>query len=187
MNAVIENILARKSTRAFKSQQINDNELNQILEAGRNAPSSMNRQPWHFTVIQNKELLDEIVSENKEIVLASEELKNINKWVNVPNYNNFYHAPTVILISGQEDNIWNACDCALAMENMSLAAHALNIGSCIIVSTRFLFKSAKATDYVKRLEIPQGFVPLYSLAIGYMVDENGKPAPKKEDFVNYIR
>ena len=53
MNGTIKNILERRSIRAYKPEQISTLELNTILEAGKFAPSAMNGQPWHFTVIQN--------------------------------------------------------------------------------------------------------------------------------------
>lgn len=187
MNEVLSNIAQRRSVRAFKPEQVSENDLALIIEAGKQAPSSRNLQPWHFTVIQDKELLDRLVAANKEVVLASPDLIKINPWINAPNYNNFYNAPAVILISGQAENPWHACDCALAMQNMSLAAHSVSVGSCIVVSTRFVFKSDKAAGFINELGIPEGYIPLYALAIGYNVGENSKPAPRKEGCVNFIR
>lgn len=187
MNKTLQDLSNRRSTRAFKSEQITEEELCVILEAGRSAPSSMNRQPWHFTVIQNKDILDWMVKTNKEIVLSSAELTKANPWINAADYNNFYHAPTVILISGDSANIWHVCDCALAMENMTLAAHAVSIGSCIVASTRFLFQTSSAQEYFNKFNIPEGYIPLYALALGYIDGENPKPTPRKEDCVNFIR
>ncbi|WP_347460467.1 nitroreductase family protein [Clostridium sp. DMHC 10] len=60
MNEIIKAILSRRSIRKFKSEQISDDELNSILEAGKFAPSAMNQQSWHFTVIQNKEIIAKV-------------------------------------------------------------------------------------------------------------------------------
>lgn len=187
MNDVLVNIAERRSVRAFKPQQITDSDLSLILQAGTQAPSSRNLQPWHFTVIQDKDLLDRIVADNKQTVLADPNLVKINPWINAPGYHNFYNAPTVILISGHTENPWHVCDCALAMENMSLAAHSVSAGTCIVVSTRFVFKSEKAQALNAELGIPQGYAPLYALALGYPADENVNPVPRKQDCVNYIR
>ena len=59
-NEVIKAIMDRRSIRAFKPEQISDAEINTILQAGIFAPSAMNQQNWHFTVVQNQELLNEI-------------------------------------------------------------------------------------------------------------------------------
>lgn len=187
MNKTIEDILSRRSVRNFKKEQIEETQLSLILEAGKAAPSSMNRQPWYFSVIQDASLLNWLAQKNREIVSASQELSQINKWINVPNYNNFYHAPTVILISGDTENIWHICDCALAMENMALAAHSIGVDSCIVVSSRFVFQSEEAPAIKEKLAIPQGYAPLYALCLGYNAAENPAPTPRKEDFVHYIR
>jgi len=187
MNQTLNDIKDRRSIRTFKPEQVSEEDLNIILEAGKAAPSSMNRQPWHFTVIQDKDLLDQIVEENKQIVLDSPALMQINGWINAPNYHNFYHALTVILISGDKENIWHVCDCALAMENMSLAAWAIDVGSCIVVSTRFLFAGDKGGEYMKKLGIPAGYTPLYTLALGYNAAGLPDGPPRKADCVNYVR
>lgn len=187
MNQTLQDIAGRRSIRAFKPEQISDEELGIILDAGKSAPSSMNRQPWHFTVIQDKQLMDRMVEENKNIVLASPELKQKNGWINAPGYNNFYNAPTVILISGEKENIWHVCDCALAMENMSLAAWSVSVGSCIVASTRFLFAGDKAGEYIDILGIPEGYAPLYALALGYIAGGKPDATPRNTDCVNYIR
>lgn len=187
MNETLNAIFQRRSIRSFRQTQIKDEELALIIDAGKAAPSSLNRQPWHFTVIQNKELLDRLVRDNKEVVLSSETLIQMAPWVKAPNYNNFYSAPTVILISGQKDNIWHVCDCALAMENMSLAAHSLGIGSVIVASTRFIFGSEKADCYMKELGIPAGFAPNFFLALGYSAGEKPGAAPRRNDVVTYIK
>lgn len=53
--------------------------------------------------------------------------------------------------------------------------------------SRFIFKSEKAGYYLSELEIPDGYVPLYALALGYAQGENPEPTPRKEDCINYIR
>ena len=54
MNEVVSTILKRRSTRAFTPDQISGEELNTLLESAKFAPSGMNRQPWHFTVVQKR-------------------------------------------------------------------------------------------------------------------------------------
>ena len=58
MNEVIRTILSRRSTRIFKEDPLKDEEIGQILEAAKYAPSGTNQQPWNFTVVSNKELID---------------------------------------------------------------------------------------------------------------------------------
>lgn len=184
MNDILHNIAGRRSIRSFKNIQIKDEELSSILDAGIAAPSSMNRQPWHFTVVQDKAFLDWAVQKNREIVLASPELMKAAPWINAPGYNNFYSAPSVVIISGDERNIWHVCDCALAMENMALAAWSLRIGSCIVASVRFVFKEPEFTG---KLSLPEGFVPLYALALGYIEGAAPQASERNRDCVNYVK
>ncbi|MDF2592581.1 MAG: nitroreductase family protein, partial [Clostridia bacterium] len=58
MNETLKNIKNRRSVRAYQAEQIKEEELQMILEAGIYAPNARNQQSWHFTVIQSKELLD---------------------------------------------------------------------------------------------------------------------------------
>ncbi|MEG3071902.1 MAG: nitroreductase family protein [Candidatus Syntrophopropionicum ammoniitolerans] len=91
-------------------------------------PNAMNQQKWHFTVIQNKAVLDRMVEIIKENILN---LGNdfMKEKAGLPSYHTFYNAPTVILISALEEAPWVQVDCGLAAENITLAAEAQNIGS----------------------------------------------------------
>jgi nitroreductase len=77
--------------------------LQQILNAALYAPNAMNQQKWHFTVIQNKHLLDRMVDIIKQNELNSGD-EFLEKRAISPKYHTFYHAPTVILISAEENN-----------------------------------------------------------------------------------
>ena len=63
MNEVIQNILTRRSVRVFKEEQISDSNLNIILEGAKFAPSGLSSQSWHFTAVQNKEKIENLVSQ----------------------------------------------------------------------------------------------------------------------------
>ncbi len=78
MNQVLETIKNRRSVRKFKKEQLKDSEIEAILEAAIYAPTALNEQPWHFTVIQNKELLDEINTVSKKTLAENpESMKNM--------------------------------------------------------------------------------------------------------------
>lgn len=62
MNQIMENLLTRRSVRAFLDKEIPSEELNQILEAARYAPSGMGRQTWQFTAIVNKEKIQQLAA-----------------------------------------------------------------------------------------------------------------------------
>jgi len=183
-NPVLDCIFGRRSIRSYKNALVTDGEVRKIIEAAAAAPSSMNRQPWHFSVIQDRVFLDWIVKRNREIVTASPDLAKINGWINVPNYDNFYGAPTAVLVAGDSANPWHDCDCALAAENMSLAAWSLGVGSCIIASARFIFDEA---GFLDRMKLPEGYKPLYFLTLGY-INGDVPPAPERKALDNsFIR
>ncbi len=71
MNETIKTILSKRSIRAYKQEQIKDENLQLILNAGLFAPSAMNQQSWHFTAVQNKETLQKINQVAKGIILKS--------------------------------------------------------------------------------------------------------------------
>lgn len=185
MNEVIRTIKNRRSVRLYREEQIAEEELQIIIEAGLWAPSGHNTQPWHITAIQNKELLAHMSN-----IATKEMAKSPIEWVarmGRSGRNLFYNAPTVLIVSGkQEDEIMmnSAVDCAAAIQNMLLAAESLNIGSCWIGLICFFFADE---EEVKKLLLPEGVKPLYAVCLGYKGRANGKGPERKSENINYIR
>lgn len=186
MNEVIQNILNRRSVRVYAEEQIKQEDLDLILQAGLYAPSACNTQPWHFTVVQNKEVLDNINQETKKELLKcdNEYFKQMGE---NEKYHIFYNAPTVIIVSSENGELMPNTNSSAATENMMLAAESLNIGSCWIGLCAYLFKSERGQEYLKTLEIPEGFEPSYAITLGYKKIANPKPQPRRENTVNYIK
>jgi nitroreductase len=175
INETLTTIRARRSIRSYIPQQIKDEELNTIIEAGLYAPSAMNQQSWHFTVVQNKDIIAQMAQDIKEQLGRDEK------------FNPFYNAPTLIIISGDEKAIAPHADCAAAAQNIMIAAQSLNIGSCWVNMIKRLFMGRNENQWRQDLVIPEGFIPLYSVILGYRADDNAKTPPRKENAVNYIR
>ena len=186
MHDVLQIIKSRRSTRAFLPEQIKETELQAILEAGIYAPSATNQQPWHFTVIQKKDLIDRLSNGFKELAKSSDNdyLKNVG---NNANFHVFYSAPTVILLSGDENKQSAAVDCAAAVQNMLIEAESLDIGSCWVGFIAYLLNSVGSEAYLKELGIPEGFKQIHSVALGYKRFESAKAPQRKQDVINYIR
>lgn len=182
----LANLLERRSVRTFKDDQIKDEELEQILEAGKYAPSAANQQSWHFTVIQNKEVLQKINDVVKS-VFAKSGNKNYEERTKSKDFSAFYHAPTYIIVSADEKAIAPIADSALALGNLFLAAEALDIGSVWIHAVNFLYTTEEGKALFKELGIPDGYVPYGSGAFGYNAGEKPKPAPRREGTVNIIK
>ena len=184
MNEVLSAIKSRRSVRNYSPDQIRQEHLDQIIEAGIYAPSAMNEQSWHFTVIQNRELLNRIDETVKEQMARSDVEWMRNNAAN-PEFSVTYHAPTLIAVSGNEAAVSWQADCAFAMENMMLAAESLGIGSvCLGLVKFFLLQEGEA----ERLGIPAGYKPFYGMAFGYKTNDKAIEAPKRNmDVVNYIK
>lgn len=179
-------IKQRRSTRSFKEEQIKEEELQAVLEAGLYAPSAGNQQAWHFTVIQNRELLDRLNLAAKE---AAKQLDNehIRKMVNNEKFNIFYGAPTLILISGDEQAMLIEADCAAANQNLLIAAEAMGLGSCWINFVIFAFNSPNGPEFRRELGIPDGYKPYCSAALGYKKVAAVNAPDRKPNLVTYIR
>ncbi|MDP2808448.1 MAG: nitroreductase family protein [bacterium] len=186
MNQVLETIKSRRSVRLFKPEPLKESELAAIIEAGCYAPSAMNGQPWHFTVVQNKDLLGRMVEQVRELI-KNIDSPRIQERLKDPNWQAFYRAPAMVVVSGNKEAKFHQTDCAAATQNMLLAAASLGIGSCWIGIIAQLFESPKGAPFTKELMIPEGYQPLYAVALGYPDGEPPQAAPRKEDAVHYIR
>ena len=158
---VFEAIKGRRSIRKYKDEPVSTELIEKILEAGRWAPSGSNIQPWEFIVINDTKILD-----------------MIRKFS--PGY--FGGAPLAILVCSDRERARKLggslgqsylaiVDCAMAVQNMLLAAYALGLGSCPI-------KSFSEIAVKEILEIPNNIEPELLIAIGYPA-EKPSPPPKR--------
>lgn len=181
MSDIFEVIKNRRSVRAYKDEQIEDEQIEQILEAAIMAPTARGEAPWHFTVVQNKEILADINDSVLNILSNSgdEFLEAIaESGVNV-----MHNAPTVVFVSAKSDATNMQADCSAAIENMLLAAEGLDIGSCWLGLVAIYFS---VEENLKKLHIPEGYTPLYAVALGYKLEPN-EPNPRKDVFVNWVK
>ncbi len=168
-SAVLENIATRTSIRQFTDTPLTESEIETLLKAGMAAPTAINYQPWHFIVVTDPEVRSSLVSGRVNTMYAQ--------------------APCLIVVCGEvnwirrgrdgeepvemENGNW-AVDCALAGENILLAAHALGLGgvwtACYPYPDRY--------ELVKeKLGIPDKVMPLTVLALGHPA-ENPEPKDK---------
>ncbi len=188
MNEILNTIISRRSIRKFKPEQIKNEELQTILEAGKYAPSAKNQQPWHFTVIQNKEMLNKINEACKDVLIKThnERFEQLSKEVDAKNISVMHNTPTLIIVSGDRNATAPQIDCALAIQNMSLAAESLGIGSCWIYAIYHLYSDTQGKDFlINKGIIPEGYVFTGSCAFGYKALEPQAP-PRKNDVVTFM-
>jgi len=162
---LFETLRKRHSTRQFGEGQIPNGSLEQILLAGSMAPIGQRLyNTLHLTVIQNKELLDEISS-----------ITAISR--GTPEANPLFDAPTLIVISSNDDRGASIeyANAACIIENMTLAATALGLGSIYLWGV--ISATNKTPETLKKLNLPEGYKALSSLAVGYLGQET---VPLKE-------
>lgn len=153
---ILENILSRTSDRLFdNSKQVGEEDLMTILRAGMSAPSGVNRQPWHFVMVTNRQLLDALAARLPYCHMANQATAAI---VVCSDKSRF--------LEGDDNELW-VQDLSAASENILLAAHALGLGS--VWTAVYPHKDRMATVYeVLDLQNPN-LVPFNVIPIGYVV------------------
>lgn len=182
MENVLEFIKSRRSTRKYKTEDVPEEQLNQIIEAGRFAPSGGNCQSTHFIVVKNKEILAELANlvqkEFAKMEITPGLYKSIVNSINASQKGNYvfhYHAPVLIITANQKDYGNNIADCACALENMMLMANALNLGSCWINQLKWLNENPVILEYMMKLGMDESERVYGALAVGYPDTANGLP------------
>ena len=169
----LEIIRTRRSYRSYKSEQITDEQLNAVLEAGTYAPTSRGLQSPFIVAIQNDELKARLAQMNAEVMEVT--------------FNPYYDAPTYVLVFVPADAPNGIQDASLVMENMMLAAHAQGLGSCWIHREREMFATEEGKELMKQWGLPEGLVGIAALAIGYPEGEPSPAKPRKEGYTRIIR
>lgn len=129
-------IFSRRAVRDYRPEMVDEATLRRLVTAASWAPSGMNDQPWHFTVVTDPTVLSAISGHAKTWMLsevsAFPKSSHFRDAMNDPNFHLFYHAPTLMVISAPSDAVWAKEDCGLAAQNLMLAATDSGLGSCWI-------------------------------------------------------
>ena len=163
-----EAIYTRRAVREFTTDTVDQRTILELIDAAVQAPSAVNEQPWVFSVIRDKAVLDRISKEAKAHMLrtppagvASHHLRELES---DPTFDILYHAPVLIVISSATANQWTIENCSLAAENLMLAARAAGLGSCWIgfAQTWLGTPDGKAT-----VQLPKTCVPVAPIIVGH--------------------
>lgn len=172
-NAVIDALKARRSIRKFKSEQIKEDELEAVLQAGMYAPTGRNRQAPIMIVVQDKETREKIRKMNAEIM-------------GDPTTDPFYGAPTIIIVLAKKEVPTAIYDGSLVMGNLMNGAYSIGLGSCWIHRAREEFESDEGKALLKALGIEGEYIGIGHVALGYADMELPTPSPRKSDYVYRI-
>lgn len=186
VNETLKIIKQRRSIRSYNGEQIKDDELNAVLEAGLYAPNAGD-QAWHFTVIQNKDMLNRLNLAAKEAA-RQHSFKGLRDLGNDEKFNCMYGAPTLVIVSGDgKAPMPLDADCAATTENMLIAAESLGLGSCWIFFVLLAFYSPQGPELLKELKIPEGYKPYDAAVFGYKKAPVTNVAARKPDLITYIK
>jgi nitroreductase len=197
-NEVLETIYNRRSVRDFKKKEVSDDLVQEIIRAGCYAPNNLNKQPWGFVVIKNKESMKKLSDKakdfwieqaktNPEVIKAAETdplFKNLLNMMSKPDFSIFYNAPVMIMVLARSDAMFPQIDCSLAAENMMIAARSLDIGSCWIGLAMPLGNNRKLLTEVG---VPSEYNLVAPLIFGYPTKMDQPATPRNEDvFIKWI-
>lgn len=171
-NAVIENIMARRSIRKYKQQPVSRDTLEIIMKCGINAPNGQNKQSWEVRVVDKPDILNAIKSDMS---------------YGNPNAGSaFRNAPVMVFIARDTTYDFSAYDCGLLAENIMLSATSMGIGSiCLGSPVRFINDSPKKADIMSRLGFSDGYELSLCVGLGY-ADEQPEAKPREWNKVKFV-
>ena len=169
----LEIIRTRRSCRSYKPEQIADEQLNVVLEAGTYAPTSRGLQSPFIVAVQNDALKERLAKMNAEVMGVAT--------------NPYYDAPTYVLVFVPEDAPNGVQDASLVLENMMLAAHAQGLGSCWIHREREMFSTEEGKELMREWGLPDGLIGIGALSLGYPDGEYAPVKPRKEGYTRVIQ
>lgn len=185
-NAVLDNIYRRRSVRNFFDKEIPDEIIKELIRAGTYAPTAANMQPWRFVVVKNKRLIAEYDERAKKDFIAMHkdtkipELSGYLRNMSKPEMHLFYGAPVLILVFRASAYVVSEHDCALAAENMMLAARSLGIGSCWIGLAEGL---GNDVEFLHEIGVPEGHKLIAPLIFGYPAKDDLKAPARNADVI----
>ena len=162
----MEAILTRRSTRRMQPELPPREMIERVIEAGRAAPSGSNSQTTHFIVITKpavlKELAELVRSEFTKMEAGADTYVSLRNSIHASKAGNYvfhYNAP-VLIVTANKKGYGNAmADSACALENMMIAANALDLGSCWINQLHWLTDHETVQTYMKDLGLKEGQLP----------------------------
>ena len=178
----LEALVTRRSTRNYKPDPVEQEKLDKILEAGRQAPSGGNNQTSHFFVIRNREVLDKLIEMTEKAFSGMEITENTYASMKHSiaaskkgGYVFCYNAPVLIVVANRKNYGNNIADCACAIENMMVAANALDLGSCWINQLKWLNEETEIVEYLRGFGMKEDERVYGAVIIGYPVTDSGLP------------
>ena len=173
MNEIIKAMETRRSIRGYKEDMVPDELIAEVVEAGTYAATGMGRQSPIILAVTNKEVRDRLSRVNAEIMGTTSDP--------------FYGAPVVLVVLADKSRPTYLYDGSLVMGNLMLAAHSLGLGSCWIHRSKETFEREEGKAILKELGIEGDYEGIGNCVIGYAKEPAKEAAPRKADYVHYIK
>ncbi len=174
MNETLKVLESRRSCRKFDpSRAVSEEDIQAIVKAGTYAPSGMGKQSPIIIAVSNKEVRDQLSKINAQAMGTS--------------IDPFYGAPVVLVVLANADIPTYIYDGALVMGNLMNAAESLGLASIWIHRAREEFEADFGKNILADLGIEGNYVGIGNCAIGYAASDLPKAAPRKEDYVYYLK
>ena len=157
------NLLNRRSVRKYTDQQVPDELLDQVLEAGLFAPTGMNTQNIYMVAVRDKETRDQMM--------------NLNAAVMGRDGDPFYGAPCVIVVLGDATGYPVVENGSLVLGNLMNAAHAVGLGSCWIHRAKQMFETEEGKALLRKWGLKDTLVGIGNCILGYPA-ENLEARPR---------
>ena len=171
----LECIKTRRSIRKYKADPVPEELLEKVLEAGTWAPTGKGGQSPTIVAITNKEQRDRLMKLNAQIMGKD--------------MDTFYGAPVVLLVLVDKSKPTWVNDGDLVIENMLLAAHDLGLAACYIWRARQEVESDEGKQMLADWGLPTDvdFAGVGHVILGYADMEPAESAPRKENYVYYVK
>ena len=179
-NETLSTIYQRRAVRKYRDKPVDKTLIEQIIDAGRMAPSAMNRQLWEFYVLTDRKLISSLSP------LIVKVANKVLSWAHGVDHSKttdiiFHNAPVVIFITAPKRKQWVALDIGMCCQNMMLAAKSLGLDTCPIGFAKFLEK----TDKISILGMSSSEEIQLALIIGYG-DEKPSVHERKKGNVKFV-
>ena len=174
MNETLKVLESRRSCRKFKSDNIKDEDIKEIIKAGTYAATGMGKQSPIIIAVTDKKLRDEIAEENRKI----------GGWQE--GFDPFYGAPTILIVLADKTVPTHVYDGSLVIGNLMNAAESLGVGSIWIHRAKEEFDSEFGKNILKKLGIEGDYEGIGHCALGYAEEPAKAAAPRKDNYLYFI-
>jgi nitroreductase len=181
-----EAINGRHSVREYTAEPVDEQTIRLLIADAIQAPSAIDEQPWTFTVVRDQALLDRASQQAKAhmraVTPAGAQPSHFKSMLDDADFQIFYHAPVLVLISAATEGAWIVADCALAAQNLMLAGYAAGLGSCWIGFAQSYLNTPEGRA---AFGLPEAWIPVAPIILGHPKSVTA-PVPRKAPDIHWL-